>query len=325
MKHDTLEGGFGRGRRRAALLFVAMLAASVALVALVASCGGSGVGRPDGGADARQQQQAQTPQRIISLSPNTTEILYGVGAFGRVVAVSDYCDYPPEVKNLPRIGGWQNTNLERLASFRPDLVVMAEPQAPFIKDRLDALGIPTLVVPSRSLADVYTAIERVGRATGNTREAEELIARTRAQVEDVRARTAPLPRRRVLCIVDRVPGTLRDLYSASKGTFFVELIEAAGGESIAPPEESGWGKITKEAVVSLDPEVIIDMVQSQAAQGKLGEDPQAVWRELPRVRAVRDGRVYPVRETSVLHPSQFVGDTARRFAEMIHPEAFGKQ
>jgi iron complex transport system substrate-binding protein len=286
------------------------------VIALAASC--SDVKQAN--RNETQTQPATLPQRIISLSPNTTELLYGIGAFSRVVAVSDYCDYPPEVKDLPRIGGWQNTNLERLASFQPDLVVMAEPQAPFIKDRLDALKIPNLVVPSRSLEDVYKAMEQLGRATGNTREAQELIDKTRAQVEDVRARTRNLPRRRVLCVVDRVPGTLRDLYSATKGTFFVELIEAAGGESIAPTAESGWGKITKEAVVALDPEVIIDMVQ--AAQGKLGEDPQAVWRELPRVRAVRDGRVYPLRETSVLHPSQFVGDTARRFAELIHPEAF---
>jgi iron complex transport system substrate-binding protein len=198
--------------------------------------------------------------------------------------------------------------------------VLAEAQAPFIKDRLDALGIRTVVVPDRSLADAFTAIDIVGRATGNEREAEALAARVRAQIEEVRARTRELPRRRVLCVVDRVPGTLRDLYTATKGSFIAELIEAAGGESIAPPVESGWGKISKEAVVALDPEIIIDMVQS--AQGKLGEEPQAVWRELPRVRAVRDGRIYPLREMYVLHPSQFVGDTARRFAEMIHPEAF---
>jgi iron complex transport system substrate-binding protein len=297
-----------------------LIAILLCVFASAVSCGRGGGADETASAPRRTQE---TPQRIISLSPNTTEILDGIGAFARVVAVSDYCDFPPEVKSLPRIGGWQNINLERVASFRPDLIIMAEPQAPFIKDRLDALKIPTLVVPSRSLADVYTAMEQIGAATGNTREAQELIIKTRAQVEDVRARTRDLPRRSVLCVVDRVPGTLRDLYSASKGTFFVELIEAAGGDSIAPPAESGWGKITKEAVVALDPEVIIDMVQ--AAQGKLGEDPQAVWRELPRVRAVRNGRVHPLRETYVLHPSQFVGDTARRFAELIHPEAFAKE
>src|SRR3972149_4198581 len=91
------------------------------------------------------------PQRIISLSPTITEIIYGIGAFDRVVAVSEFCDFPPEVEKLPRVGGWQNTNLEKLASLRPDLVILTEAQAPFIQHHLDALGIPILVVRSQSL------------------------------------------------------------------------------------------------------------------------------------------------------------------------------
>ena len=249
-----------------------------------------------------------------------TEILHGVGAFGRVVAVSDFCTYPPEVKDLPRVGGWQNTNLERVASFRPDLIVMTGAQAPFVKERLDALGIRTLVVRDRSLEDAFDAIAEIGRATGDEAAAAKLLTQTRATVEAVRARTRDLPRRRVLCIVDRLPGTLRGMYAATEGSFIEQLIDAAGGESIAPPAAIGFGQIDKEAIVALDPEVIIDMVQG--SKGRLGEDPRAVWGELAKVRAVRDGRIYPVGEDSVLHPSQFVGDTARRFAEIIHPEVF---
>lgn len=264
------------------------------------------------------------PERIISLSPNVTEILYGVGAFDRVVAVTDYCDYPPEVTALPRIGGWQNTNIERVASFRPDLVILTEWQAPFMKDRLDALGLQSLSVPSRTLEDTYTAIEQIGRATGHTEQAQRLAAETRAAVEEVRARTRDLPRRRVLCVVDRVPGTLRDLYAAGQGSYFAQLIEAAGGAIIGPSvAETGVGRISKEAVITLNPEIIIDMVQG--AEGALAEDPQAVWRELPQVQAVRAGRVHPVRETYVLHASQFVGQTARRFAAIIHPEVFASE
>src|SRR3972149_9249973 len=76
------------------------------------------------------------PQRIISLSPNITEMIYGIGAFDRVVAVSEFCDFPPEVENLPRVGGWQNTNLEKLASLRPHLVVLNRAQAPVLHHQL---------------------------------------------------------------------------------------------------------------------------------------------------------------------------------------------
>jgi len=264
---------------------------------------------------------AQQPQRIISLSPSTTEVLYGVGAFERVVAVSDYDKFPPEVSRLPKIGGWSNTNLEQVAALKPDLIIMTSSQAPLIKDKLDALGVRTVTVPSYTVEDALAGIEQIGAATGREEAARRLVSEVRAKLDDARARTRDLPRLRVLCIVDRVPGTLRGLYTATRGSYLAELIEIAGGESIAPPASNGFGQISKEAVVTLDPDIIFDMLQS--GEGKLAENAQEVWRELRSVRAVREGRVYSLNDESMLHPSQFVGDTARKFAELIHPSAFG--
>ncbi len=266
----------------------------------------------------RPQSRAQ---RIVSLSPSVTEILDGVGAFPRVIAVSDYCEYPPEVKSLPRVGGWQNTNLERIASLKSDLVIMTDAEAPFVKDRLEQLKVRTLVVPGRSIEDAFIAMSEIGLATDNVRGAEQLATETRAEIDRVRALTKDLPKRRVLCVVDRVPGTLRDLYTATEGSFIAQLIEIAGGESVAPLAEKGYGKINKEAIVALDPEIIIDMVQG--AEGKFAEDPRAVWNELSQLRAVREGRVYSLRETSVLHPSQFIGKSALAFARIIHAGVLG--
>lgn len=302
-------------RRARALLCCALLV----FAAVGSSCGG-GAGNSPGGMSEPSVKDGR-PQRIISLTPSTTEILAGVGAFGRVVAVSDYCTYPEQVKYLPRIGGWQNTNLEQVASFRADLIVMTQAQEPFIRERVEALGARTLVVRDRTIDDALSAITEVGRATGNEAEAAALLARTRATLEEVRARARDLPRRRVLCIVDRLPGTLRGMYAANEGSFLAQLIEIAGGESIAPPGGIGFGQIQKEAVVELDPEVIIDLMMHKA-EGQFDEDIRAVYGELSNLRAVRAGRVHAVRDETVLHPSQFVGDTARKFAELIHPEAF---
>ena len=268
--------------------------------------------------------RAGKPERIISLSPNTTEILAGLGAFDRVVAVSDYCTYPPEVSRLPRVGGWNNPNMEQIAALRPDLVVFADAQAQFVKDKVEAMGVRTLAVPGRTLEDVWRAIEMTGEATGEEEAARDLAAQTRARIETVRVATEKAPRRRVLCVVDRVPGTLRDIYTAAQGSFLAQLVEAAGGEPVSPPANTGWGKLQKEAVVALDPEVILDLMMHKEG-GSFDEDTLAVWKELPTLRAVRGGRVYPVRDETVLHPSQFVGDTARKFAELIHPEAFPKR
>ena len=149
------------------------------------------------------------------------------------------------------------------------------------------------------------------------------MERTRGAVEEMRARTKGLPRRRVLCVVDRVPGTLRDIYAAAPGSFIAQLIEAAGGEPVSTASGKLWGKMQKEAVVALDPDVVIDLMMQP--EGRFAEDSRAVWSELSTLRAVREGRVHALREETLLHPSQFVGDTARRFAEIIHPEAFGKR
>ena len=287
------------------------------------SCQRPGAGNSRGSSDSEEPGVAPgNPGRIISLSPNATDILEGVGAFDRVVAVSDYCFYPPSVASLPRVGGWQNASLEEVATLAPDLVVMAEVQAPFVEGHLQALGIPTLVVPSQSLQDVFTAIDAVGRGVGRQQQARRLQSEVRAALDRVAARTEGLSKPSVLCVVDRVPGTLRGLYAATRGSYLSQLIEIAGGRPIAPAATFNYGRIGKEAVVTLDPEVVIDMVQG--AQGALAEEPIGVWLELKQIRAVRRGRVHPVREMFVLHASQFVAQTAELFSQLIHPEVFGK-
>ena len=213
---------------------VVLFVAAVLALLLVMACGNVGPVAPS---------PAGKPARIISLSPSTTEILYGVGAFERVVAVSDYCTYPPHVEGLPRVGGWNNPNMEQIASLRPDLVVFSDAQAQFVKEKVEAAGIRTLAVPSQTLEDAYRSIELVGQAVGEEEAAGRLLEQTRASVEAVRLATERLPRRRVLCVVDRVPGTLRDLYTAGGDSFIAQLIRTAGGEPVSPPSNQGWGKL----------------------------------------------------------------------------------
>ena len=275
-----------------------------------------------GGSQAQQQNAslAPRPQRIVSLSPSVTEILYGIGAWPQVIAVSQYCTYPDDVKNKPRVNGWDKTNLEQVMALKPDFVIGVDAQEPFLRDKLNGLGVRSLFVKSQTLADILASIGEIGRATGHEQQATELSAKTQGEIDGVRKAVADRPHPRVLCVVDRVPGTIRDLYTATSGSYLDELIGIAGGESIAPLAEHGYGKINKEAVLTLNPEVIIDMVQG--SNGNFGEDPIAVWNELGEIRAVRDKRIYSLTDPSVIHPSQFVGHTAQVFARALHPESF---
>ena len=109
---------------------------------------------------------AGAPRRIVSLSPNVTELLYGIGAFSQVVGVSDYCTYPPEASKLPSVGGWANPSLEKLAALGPDLVIVDDGEGPFVEDSFRKLGLKFMVAPTRTVEDVYRAMAQLGQATG---------------------------------------------------------------------------------------------------------------------------------------------------------------
>jgi iron complex transport system substrate-binding protein len=260
----------------------------------------------------------ETPHRIVSLSPNMTEVLYGIGAFDQVAGVSDFCTYPPEVVKLPSVGGWQHPNLERLTALRPDLVVLDEGQAPSLESEFQHLGFRVLVVSDHTVADVYAAMATLGRVTGHEAQAAQLAAATRAELLRVSQGTALLSKPSVVLIVDRTPGTLRNLDAAAAGSFLAELVAIAGGRIVAPRFPRGYGKLNKEDLLKLDPDVILDFIHG--IKGRLAGDPLEAWREIPELKAVRAQRVEGVMEDYVPHATQRMAETAELFARLIHPE-----
>ena len=268
-------------------------------------------------------------ERIVSLSPNATEILHGIGAFDRVVAVSTYCEYPPEVAKLPRVGGWTDTNLEQVLVLDPDLVILSDAQAPLVEGRLHALGVETLVVGSQSLEDIYKAIDAIGRAVGNVEEAKRLSGSMRSELAAIEAAVRGRPRPRTLVVVDRLPGTLRDVYIATRGSYLTTLVEIAGGNPITPEAPHNYTQISAEALAVFDPEVVFDMVQALNApvavpgMSELAEDPTAVWRTI-EIQAVKDGRIYTLSDKKLVHPSQFAVQAAWEMARRLHPDATPK-
>ncbi len=261
---------------------------------------------------------ASPPRRIVSLSPDMTEMLYGVGAFSRVVGVSDYDAYPPEAARLPRLGQFHHPSLEKLTAMRPDLVVINSAQAPFLQDALSELGLRILKVSNRSVQEVYAAIIALGRATGHESEAGRLASATRRGLEQVVRRSSGRPRPGVVIIVDRIPGTLRDLFTATEGSFLAELVGIAGGNVIVKPAGDGYKRLAKEDLLALDPDVILDFIHG--AKSRLAGDPMEAWREMPELRAVRNRRVYSINQDFVPHASQRIVQTAELFARLLHPE-----
>lgn len=259
----------------------------------------------------------QAPRRIVSISPNLTEILYGIGAFPQVAGVTDYCTYPPEVKKLPSIGGWDGASLERLLALRPDLVVVDDAEAPFIGRKVTELGFRLLTVPNHTVAEVYSGMAELGRATGHEAGAQKLIAETREGLARISRRAEGKARPSVLVIVDRTPGTLRELYAATSGGFLAELVTIAGGRNAAPPQAGGYGKLSHEDLLAINPDVILDCIHGT---DRRSNGAVTVWRQMPELKAVRAHRVYGLDEDYVPHASQRMVETAALFARLIHPE-----
>jgi iron complex transport system substrate-binding protein len=189
----------------------------------------------------------------------------------------------------------------------------------FVQDSFRKLGLRFLIVPTQTVEDVYRAMTKLGQVTGHEQQAASLMAATRAGLADVARKTSALPRLKVAVIVDRTPGTLRDLYAATAGNFLSELVEIAGGHMALPAVKSGYGMLSQEQLLAAHPEVILDLTHDP--NSGLAGDSLEPWRQMPELEAVRSRRVYAVHQEFVTHASQRMAQTAELFARLIHPEA----
>ena len=266
---------------------------------------------------------AGPPQRIVSTAPSATEMLYALGLGDRVVGVTSYCHYPPEAAKKPKIGDYLHPNLEVIVGLRPDLVV-SEVSGVRHPERLGSLHLNVVEIDDANLAGIYESIRRIGRAAGVPARSDALCARMRADLDAIRARVAPFPRRRVLFLVGRTPGRIEDLIAAGGASHLNELIEIAGGENIFAASVAAYGKLPLEELLARNPEVIVDMGEMSETVGVTEEQKRAVvalWNRYPALAAVHERRVYAVASDIFVVPGPRVVDAARALARMFHPEA----
>lgn len=211
------------------------------------------------------------PQRIVSLAPALTSMLFRLGLGPQVVGVTRFCDDPPEAQRLAHVGGFADADLEVVLSLKPDLVVAVEsPALAGVLARVQELGIRTLAVKQDSLASTWVAFEALGRETGRPTEAEAQIKAAQLELPRLAERAAGLRGRSVLFVYGRAP-----LVVAGPGSYGDELLHLMGARNAAAGFSRPWPKLTAEEVVGLRPEIILD---TTAAMG--GADP-GFWQRLP--------------------------------------------
>ena len=260
---------------------------------------------------------ADTPKRIVSISPNLTQVIFGLGAFENVVGVTIYDEYPPEVKDLPKIGGWVNPNYEAILSLKPDLVVLMKDQDAMFGEKLRELGLNTFTAHSNdSIKDILEAVNDMGEILGKNEEANKLSTHIQSSLDGIKEKTEGVEKKRVLLVVGRNPGTLEDIYVIGTNNYIDELIAIAGGQNVVKNERNAL-KISKEAVYSFNPDVIIEINHEKVDREK---EILNTWNSLTQVNAVKNDQVYILSSKVLLHPSQRIIDGAQVLVETLHPE-----
>lgn len=265
---------------------------------------------------------AAAPQRIVSTSPSVTEILYALGLGDRVVGVTTYCHYPPEAAKKPKIGDYLNPNLEAIMALRPDLVI-AEASGVHRVSILSSLKIKTLEIDDGTVNGIYESVRRIGVAAGVPDRAIALDARIHAALDDVRARTAKLPRRRVVFVVGRTPGRVEGLVVAGKGSYLDEVMRVAGGINVFGDTIAPYSKVATEDLLARDPDVIVDMGDMAQTVGVTPEQKRAVvvlWNQYGSLTAVKRHQVFVVTPDIFAVPGPRVMEAAREFERMFHGE-----
>ncbi len=260
-----------------------------------------------------------TATRIVSLSPSTTEIVAALGAADRLVGITNFCTNPPGVAPIRRVGGFLDPNYEAIAALSPDLVIVLSVHtqaAPVFR----SLGIRTLSVDHTGVEGILASIEALGGVCGASERAVRLAADLAARLERVKLRAGTLPPRRVLLSVERPLGSLKEVYIVGKDGFYDVLLAAAGGRNVYEQAVPRFPSLGAEAILKLDPDVIIELRVGAYTRGETDAAVLADWATLPALRAVRTGRVHVLRDPTMVIPGPRFAEIAERFLATIHPE-----
>jgi cobalamin transport system substrate-binding protein len=258
------------------------------------------------------------PQRIVSLIPSTTEMLFAMGAGPRVIGVSNFDRYPPEALTRAKVGGLIDPDVERIISLKPDLVVVYGTQTD-LRTQMDRARIPVFSYQHAGLADITQTIRELGARVGNVKESSELASRIEADIAEVSKRVAGRPRPRTLLVFGRDADTLRGIYASGAVGFLHDMLEAAGGANVFADVKRQSIQATSELAIARAPEVIIE-IGADTSSSK-GRNIRA-WDALGSVPAVKNKRIYLLPGDSMMNPGPRISESVRRIAEALHPTAF---
>jgi len=250
-------------------------------------------------------------------------MLFALGLGDRVVGVSSYCDYPPAVHAIPKVGGYYDPNYEAIVALEPDLTILLTSHRE-IKTELDQLGIRTLTTPHETVQDVHEAIRLIGSTCGAESAADSISRAIAARSQIARRAVEGGERPRVLVCIgrDTESGQLAGMYMAGRDGFYDELIRLAGGVNAYEDETVAYPQLSAEGVLQLNPDILIDLVGDTVSGTKSADEIKGQWQQLPMLSAVRNNRVHLVVGYHALRPGPRYIEFLEQLAALLHPDAF---
>ncbi len=258
------------------------------------------------------------PQRIVSLAPNITEILFSLGLGEKVVGVTRFCDYPPQAQEKEKVGGLVDPNLEKIKALNPDLIIGFRGNPLRILKRLRSIGLPLFVLEmGNDLESVFSIIKKIGTVTQREKESESLIQPLRKKYKAVQS---------ALRNVEHQPKVFLSIHgfgfwTSGKESFLNDLLAKAGGVNIAGDIPQKWLLYKQEQLIHQDPEIIVILTKSPEEFSKAKE-----WisnkTHLQGIKAVRTDRIYYLDENLAARPGPRLFQALEELARLLHPQNF---
>ena len=253
---------------------------------------------------------AGKPQRIVSMSPGNTEIVFALGAGDRVVGVTSYSDYPEEAKSKPTIGGYHAPDVEKIVALSPDIVfAMTDIQAKYIQILTQA-GIRVIAVEPKSLPEILTAIDIISEAIGEQERGRKLHRELADQLAEVRRLVGSAPLKRTFLEVWDTP-----LLTVGRQSFIHDLITQAGGINVSADKNVDYTPCDTEQLYAYNPEVYVVLSHSRDDIRSLVTNPN-----LADIQAVKNNQVFSITDDLLQRPGprSFIGLV--KLAEILHPQ-----
>lgn len=257
-------------------------------------------------------------ERIVSLSPAITEIIYTLGMESRLVGVTDFCDHPPEAQEKGSVGGFINPNLEKIIALAPDVVIISKNSGTrAIARKLDEFAIPTEIVSFYSLSELYDAFRKIAYIGNVGVKGEENVKLFLDKISNYRSVLNDITPKKVLFIRWRDP-----LSVAAHGSLEDEIITIAGGRNIVAKSKTRYPVYTAEAIALTDPDVIIDASCYNTPTTAEREEIAHFWQKFRHLKAVQNDNVFIIKTDLHSVPGPRTVQFIDEMASIIHPELF---